>query len=102
MCQKIEEHNSAGRSFTTGLNKWADLTPIEFQYLMRKKVYLSKKNRSGIIGDDVALPVEVDWRKKGCVSPVVNQGRELKDMACVIDGIYDYAVNGCVSVSAFS
>ncbi|KAJ0965367.1 hypothetical protein J5N97_026505 [Dioscorea zingiberensis] len=73
----IDEHNAGDHGFRLGLNKFADLTNEEFRlkYLGakmsdRKRVesdrYLDK------VGGD--LPASVDWRAKGAVAPVKDQG----------------------------
>ncbi|CAB4001327.1 cathepsin L1-like [Paramuricea clavata] len=78
--KKIEEHNKADRSFTMGLNKWSDLTPTEFRIFMLKKAHGPEKHVSTLPGVDT-LPAEVDWRKKGCVTPVKDQGALSKSWA---------------------
>lgn len=76
----IEEHNvKANRTFTMGLNKWSDLTPTEFQILMMKKAHLGDRKKSSLLRVE-DLPMEVDWRKKGCVSPVEDQGGKILPM----------------------
>jgi xylem cysteine proteinase len=75
--QRNKEIGSA--SYWLGLNEFADLSHEEF-----KNKYLGLKSelprrtdssRDFSYGDDlVDLPKSVDWRKKGAVTPVKNQG----------------------------
>ncbi|KFK39254.1 hypothetical protein AALP_AA3G220300 [Arabis alpina] len=78
--QFIEEHNSIpNRTYELGLTRFADLTNEEFRtiYLRRK---MKRTRRDPVKGDiylykegDV-LPDEVDWRAKGAVAPIKDQG----------------------------
>ena len=75
----------AGNSFKMALNKFSDLTPIEYRHVMlnKRQHFRSQKERNRL--DRVLahaavpgqLPDSVDWRKKGCVTAVGNQGGEL-------------------------
>ncbi|KAG2306250.1 hypothetical protein Bca4012_084713 [Brassica carinata] len=76
----IEAHNSVPhRSYELGLTRFADLTDDEFRTIhLRGK--MERLTTDPVIGDrylykegDV-LPDEVDWREKGAVVPVKNQG----------------------------
>ncbi|KAK9756437.1 hypothetical protein RND81_01G097300 [Saponaria officinalis] len=76
----IDEHNSENWSFKLGLNRFADLTNEEY-----RSMYLGTRPRSNTglgrsksdryafgVGD--ALPESVDWRKKGAVVGIKDQG----------------------------
>ncbi|KAE9618691.1 putative actinidain [Lupinus albus] len=80
----VDDHNKATeRTYKLGLNKFADLTNEEY-----RKMYLGTRMRGslGLIstlkksdryvyhyGED--LPASVDWRKKGAVASVKDQGQ---------------------------
>lgn len=75
----IEAHNSVpDRTYELGLTRFADLTDDEFRAIhLRGKMV---RTSDPVIGDrylykegDV-LPDEVDWREKGAVVPVKDQG----------------------------
>ncbi|XP_062181611.1 cysteine protease XCP2-like [Phragmites australis] len=82
----IDEINKKVSSYWLGLNEFADLTHDEF-----KATYLGLRPRSSSSRDDGAvssgsyfrydgvmtddLPEAVDWRKKGAVTEVKNQGQ---------------------------
>jgi xylem cysteine proteinase len=75
----IEETNKQRKSYRLGLNVFADMHHEEFRskYLGLKH-NLSKK-REAALGDSTSenagyLPKFVDWRKKGAVTQVKNQG----------------------------
>ncbi|KAE8725724.1 Cysteine proteinase RD21a [Hibiscus syriacus] len=75
----IDEHNSdESHSFKLGLNRFADLTNEEYRstYLGVKKPNRKVSKRSYRYASRVgeALPDSVDWRKKGAVAPVKDQG----------------------------
>ncbi|KAL6587656.1 hypothetical protein OROMI_000635 [Orobanche minor] len=80
----IDEHNNNGnRTYEVGLNQFADLTNEEYRamYLGTRRSDATRrfvKSRNGSQryasrgGDEV--PESVDWREKGAVAPIKNQG----------------------------
>ncbi|KAL1468949.1 hypothetical protein MTO96_041150, partial [Rhipicephalus appendiculatus] len=75
-----EKYEKGLESYSLGMNKFGDLLHHEFVQLTscyersganrRGSTYLPPGNI-----DDTELPESVDWRKKGYVTPVKNQGR---------------------------
>ncbi|KAG7582542.1 Cathepsin propeptide inhibitor domain (I29) [Arabidopsis suecica] len=75
----IEEHNSVpNQTFEVGLTRFADLTNDEFRAIyLRSKMERTRVPVKGErylykVGD--SLPDEIDWRAKGAVNPVKDQG----------------------------
>uniref|UniRef100_A0A1L8EHK8 cathepsin L n=1 Tax=Haematobia irritans TaxID=7368 RepID=A0A1L8EHK8_HAEIR len=83
---KIAKHNqlyAAGKkSFKLGLNKYADMLPHEFRETMNGYNNTLRKTlrQQGLVGmtyippAHVTVPKTVDWREKGAVTPVKDQG----------------------------
>ncbi|KAK4437908.1 Cysteine proteinase RD21A [Sesamum alatum] len=78
----IDEHNAADRPYKLGLNRFADLTNEEYRMMFvsgrvdRKTKLMSRKASDRYAfkaGEE--LPESVDWRKKGAVAPVKDQGQ---------------------------
>jgi hypothetical protein len=79
----IDQHNAAAdagvHSFRLGLNRFADLTNDEYRatYLgvrTRPQRDSSKLSSRYHAGDNEALPDSVDWRTKGAVAEIKDQG----------------------------
>ncbi|KAJ0986762.1 hypothetical protein J5N97_005118 [Dioscorea zingiberensis] len=76
----INEHNAGDHGYKLGLNRFADLTNEEFQekYLgvridgRRLEGRIASDRYNNSVGDD--LPESIDWRTKGAVGPVKDQG----------------------------
>lgn len=72
----IDEHNAQDLSFKLGLNRFADLTNEEYRakYLGTKVSGKKKVSQryAPRLGEE--LPDSVDWRKKGAVLAVKDQG----------------------------
>ena len=78
----VDAHNAraGARGYRLGLNRFADLTNDEFRaaYLGGGGVVRGERNAAGerYRYDGVeALPEFVDWRQKGAVAPIKNQGQ---------------------------
>ena len=78
----IDEHNAdESKPYKLGLNKFADLTNEEFRsryFGIKRKPALLRKTSSSArylykVGDE--LPEYVDWRDKGAVVAVKDQGQ---------------------------
>ncbi|NP_001312662.1 cysteine proteinase COT44-like precursor [Nicotiana tabacum] len=79
----IEGHNNSGnRTYKVGLNQFADLTNEEYRtmYLGTKsdarRRFVKSKNPSQRYASrpNELMPHSVDWRKRGAVAPIKNQG----------------------------
>ncbi|WOG97694.1 hypothetical protein DCAR_0417035 [Daucus carota subsp. sativus] len=75
----IDETNKKVSSYWLGLNEFADLSHEEFKKMyLGLRADLSTRRESSsedfIYRDVVDLPKSVDWRKKGAVTNVKNQG----------------------------
>lgn len=81
----VEKHNreySMGlHTYTLGINTFADWTFLEFKEKMLGTRYNMTHNKFGSSGSFIKLPSyvkvddSVDWREKGAVTPVKNQGQ---------------------------
>jgi C1A family cysteine protease len=75
---KIEQHNAAGHPWTMEVNKFADLTGSEFEQQMGLGVQKYNATSTGPFKSFATAedaPASVDWRTKGAVTPVKNQGQ---------------------------
>ena len=74
----IDKRNKEISSYWLGLNEFADLSHEEFKnkYLgLKSEVHRRNQSPGDFTYRDVTdLPKSVDWRKKGAVTPVKNQG----------------------------
>ncbi|XP_041004320.1 cysteine proteinase COT44-like [Juglans microcarpa x Juglans regia] len=78
----IEEHNTQNRTYKVGLNRFADLTSEEYRALYLgtrtdpKRRVMKSKNPSQRYAFRAGekLPASVDWRVKGAVNSVKDQG----------------------------
>jgi C1A family cysteine protease len=72
----IKESNAQGHSYTLGLNRFAIMTKEEFKvkFLGRRGALIpeSERTASNSVGDE---PASIDWRTKGNVTPVKDQGQ---------------------------
>jgi cathepsin L len=70
----INKHNAANKSFTVAMNKFGDLTAEEFA-----KFYLGTRftapTATVALSAPEALPAQWDWRTKGAVTAIKNQGQ---------------------------
>ncbi|KAI8554532.1 hypothetical protein RHMOL_Rhmol05G0106400 [Rhododendron molle] len=80
----IEEHNSVKRSYKVGLNRFADLTNEEHRSMslsgtMKRVKSNRMPGRSNsnryVVRDGETLPKRVDWRERGAVNSVKDQGQ---------------------------
>jgi cathepsin L len=71
----IQSHNAANKSFAVAMNKFGDLTSAEFARLyLGTRVSVSSATRKETSLPN-ALPAQWDWRTKGAVTHVKNQGQ---------------------------
>ncbi|KAH6796842.1 Granulin repeat cysteine protease family protein [Perilla frutescens var. hirtella] len=78
----IDRHNTGNRTYKVGLNQFSDLTNEEYKsmYLGTRidatrrfvKSKVASLRYSHRAGDE--LPESVDWRERGAVAPIKNQG----------------------------
>jgi len=103
---KIERHNKGDHSYTLGMNKFGDMPFEEFHakytgYKPIKRDYIRSKNVEHL--HNVNDPASVDWRDKGAVTRIKDQGQCGSCWAFSatgsMEGAYFIAFNESVSLS---
>lgn len=72
----IDSFNRAGaKSYKLGINQFADLTNEEFKAQNKYKPWKVCESKSFMYENVSAVPAAMDWRKKGAVTGVKDQGQ---------------------------
>jgi len=71
----VVEFNKQNVGFTVAMNKFADLSSTEFTSVYKGLKAVSVSEAAAVEIDTAALPASVDWRQKGVVTGVKNQGQ---------------------------
>jgi C1A family cysteine protease len=69
------EHNAKNLTWKCGVNQFSDLTREEFSAMYLGYNWNPNKERRVKLLDESNVPSSVDWRKKGAVTAIKNQGQ---------------------------
>jgi C1A family cysteine protease len=71
----VQDHNSKGLSWTVETNQFADLTDEEFNALhLGFNFDPNRVQKNVVILDESDMPNDIDWRQKGAVTSIDDQG----------------------------
>jgi C1A family cysteine protease len=73
--QEVEAHNNSNSSFTRELNHFADMTAEEFKTKMLGYKFTDRVKNYSTEEPTLTQTGTVDWRTKGAVTPVKDQGQ---------------------------
>lgn len=73
--KKVQAHNKSNESWTMELNQFADMTDSEFRTKMLGFRFTDRVRNFAPVQENLAQAANVDWRTKGAVTPIKDQGQ---------------------------